>query len=243
MISIICPYNNREVLYHALLNSLKNQQGVSYELITINANEHGFLSASETLNYAGRKATGDYLIFVHQDVIFESRYVLREIYSLCTQYDFGIAGVAGCVKTDGIIQVISKIHHGGERQLAGSISNFNIPQTVDSLDECLLIIPKDVFTLFAFSDIGKTWHLYGTDYSLKMKINCRSVLVFPINFWHLSDGFSLNLNYYHSVFRLVDLYKKHFKEIITIYGTWPTQKSRLLVKLLYRELRFWVRGN
>lgn len=242
MISIICSYNNQEVLQYALLNSLENQQGVSYELITVDANEHKFLSASETLNYAGRKATGDYLLFVHQDVIFESKFVLREIYSMCTQYDFGIAGVAGCVKLGKTIQTISKIHHGDEHQPAGSITNFNMPQVTDSLDECLLIIPRDVFTLFKFSNIGKTWHLYGTDYSLKMKMNCRNVFVFPIDFWHLSNGSSLNLNYYHSVFRLADLYRAHFKEIITIYGTWPTRKSRLLVKLLYRELRFLFRG-
>lgn len=61
MLSILCPYNNEEILKNALEKSIQKQIDVEYELLTINANEHGFVSAAETLNYIGKNAKGDFL--------------------------------------------------------------------------------------------------------------------------------------------------------------------------------------
>ena len=67
MISIICVFNDKKVLNECLLESLKNQTA-NYELILIDNTNRKFKSASEALNYGAKKAKGNYLMFVHQDM-------------------------------------------------------------------------------------------------------------------------------------------------------------------------------
>ena len=69
LISIICVYNNKEILEKYLLESLKTQNE-EYELILIDNRENKFNSAASALNYGGKKSKGEILIFVHQDVEF-----------------------------------------------------------------------------------------------------------------------------------------------------------------------------
>ena len=68
-LSVICVYNNKQILESFLLESLK-KQNINYELILINNVNNEFTSAAKALNYAATKATGDYLLFVHQDIFF-----------------------------------------------------------------------------------------------------------------------------------------------------------------------------
>lgn len=243
MVSIVCAYNNEKILESALKKSLEKQRDVDYEFFPVNTKELEFSSASETLNYAGRRVNGEYIFFVHQDVIFENELDLKYLYNLCCTNQFGIAGVAGCVNQDGKVKAISCIHHGKEHIRATENYDFNKPILADNLDECLLIIPKKVFEHYEFSDIGKTWHLYGADYSLKMKVHFHPVLIFPFDLWHLSEGNSLNSNYFDSIIELAKLYRKDFKEIVTLFGTWPTSPGILWLKCLYRKLRLYIKGK
>ena len=242
MLSIICPYNNKGILESLLQKSLKNQKDVKYETILIEAKQHGFGSAAETLNYAGSKATGDYLIFVHQDIVFENAFVLKQINDFSENNEFGIAGVAGCIVNGKRVLTISNICHGLKHEKASN-HKINVPKAVISLDECLLIVPRKVFNKIKFSDIGKTWHLYGTDYSIQCKNEGYKVLVFPItNIWHASNGISLNANYFDSIQKLAKMYSEQ-KSIITIFGIWPTNLAVLKVKCWYRKVRLMLRGN
>ena len=106
----------------------------------------------------------------------------------------------------------------------------------------MLIIPKIIFDKYKFSDIGKTWHLYGTDYALKMLIHHHAVLVFPIAIWHLSNGASLNGNYFDAMIKLAKIYRNDVSEIVTIYGIWATKMIKLYCKCLYRKIRLRIRG-
>ncbi len=68
MISIICVYNNSELLKTNLLDGL-SRQSVSYQFIGIpNINNSLFQNIPSALNYGAGFATGDYLAFIHQDV-------------------------------------------------------------------------------------------------------------------------------------------------------------------------------
>lgn len=55
MISIVCVYNNQDILNDWLLKSLKNQT-IKFELIKIDNTRNTFKSAEEALNYGGKKA-------------------------------------------------------------------------------------------------------------------------------------------------------------------------------------------
>ena len=67
MISIVCVYNNERLFADFLLDSL-NRQTVHYELIAIDNTENQFTSAAQALNCGGRKALGNYIMSVHQDI-------------------------------------------------------------------------------------------------------------------------------------------------------------------------------
>lgn len=242
MISIVCAYNNEEILNKALKKTLEQQVGIEYELLAIDSKIYDFKSAAETLNYAGDKANGEYIIFAHQDIVFENKNDLINLYNLCRKNKFGIAGVAGCVYENGTFYTISNIHHGKEHKLATTKALGTQPKEVDSLDECLIIVPKNIFQKYKFSNLGKTWHLYGTDYSLKMKVNGYKVLVLPIDLWHLSEGASLNPNYFDAIKKLAKQYKDKTGYIYTIFGYWPTSTLKLWGKCLYRKIRLKIRG-
>ena len=78
MISIVCVYNNQDILNNWLLKSLKHQT-VEFELITLDNTRNTFKSAAEALNYGGKKAKGKYIMFVHQDVDLSSDTWLEDV--------------------------------------------------------------------------------------------------------------------------------------------------------------------
>ncbi len=69
--SIVCVYNNVEILNQYLLESLKSQT-ILYELILLDNSCNKYKSAAEALNYGGERAKGRYIMFVHQDIKFEN---------------------------------------------------------------------------------------------------------------------------------------------------------------------------
>lgn len=241
MISLICVSNNSYKLNTILKSSLKKQKEVEYELIVVDSAKYQFNSAAEALNFGGMQARGDYLFFVHQDIDFQNSTELATLESYCKKYSFGVAGVAGVKNINKKNVIFSTIYHGDPKRKAGNKSIIT-PVEVDAIDECLLIISKKIFYQNKFSIIGSTWHLYGVDYALKMKLLNLPILVFPSKLWHVSDGKSLNLNYFDAIQWLGKQYSKNYSVIYTIFGVWPTNPVLLKLKCLYRKFRFWLKG-
>jgi hypothetical protein len=67
MITIVCVYNNQQVLDQYLSKSL-NKQNTEYQMVLVNNTRGNYKSAAKALNYGGSLAHGKYLMFVHQDV-------------------------------------------------------------------------------------------------------------------------------------------------------------------------------
>lgn len=241
MISLICVHNDTEKLTNILKASLDKQEGVDYELIAVDSKKHQFESAAEALNFGGKQAKGSYLFFVHQDVNFQDSHELANLVDYCEKTKFGLAGVAGVKASNDGLTVVANIFHGEPRKPAGS-QRVAEPIPVEAVDECLLIVPQEVFQQYQFTNIGPTWHLYGTDYALQMKTHQLPVVVFPSDLWHVSDGKSLNLNYFDAIQWLSRKYEKDFSEINTIFGSWPTARVKLKLKCWYRKLRFRFKG-
>lgn len=206
MISIICVYNNAEIMKKYLLASLEKQTFKDYEIIKVDSKKYGFKSADEALNYGAMQAIGDLLLFCHQDVSFNDN-CLYEIESYCKKYDFGLAGVAGTLFDK--IGIFSNIFHGENHDNAGQMINQVTPCA--TLDECLLIVKKNDFMKF---NSYESWHLYGTEYSLRCHQSQKKVLIFPIELFHLSPGWSLNNSYWKAVVKICKDYK-NFKTIPT----------------------------
>jgi GT2 family glycosyltransferase len=214
MISIIVVYNNERILNEILSKGLKNQTA-KFELITLDNTRGQFKSAAEALNYGGNKAKGKYIMFVHQDVELDSDSWLENVEKLLDDiHDLGIAGVAG---------MSEKGRNFAERR-RGYISDcgeiwgeaLEKAEVVQTLDECLLVVPKSVFEKIQFDEkTFDNWHCYGADYCLVIKQMELKTYVIPAFVYHRS----LRSNIKGLVTYQKRLYNKHRENYRRIYTT------------------------
>lgn len=185
MISIVCVYNDKEILQSYLLRGLKAQTS-EYDLILIDNTAGKFKSAAEGLNYGGRSAKGDYIIFAHQDVVLESDSLLQIETILDALPNLGIAGAAG--RIENVRGVISNMTHGTPAEPVGSIP-VTQPTRVQTVDDCLVVVPKDTFNILGFDEqTCDGWHLYAVDYSLAVMNRGLHAYVIPMTIYHRSSG-------------------------------------------------------
>ena len=218
MFSIVCVYNNKDILENFLLKSLKNQSR-EYELILMDNTNGKFNSAAEALNKGAKKAKGKYILFVHQDVDLSSINWLEKCESILDSIEnLGIAGVAGRSKR--VEFAVTNIFDGIPPGPAGS--EIEKPTEVQTLDECLVIIPKKIFKIIKFDEkVCDDWHLYTVDYSLSVNEKGYGVYVIPLFVYHRSKAFSFSENYYVTLKKLL---KKHIKSkiVLTTVDDWVT---------------------
>lgn len=239
MISIICVYNNKEILDNFLIKSLNNQTK-NYDLILLDNTKNKFKSAAEALNYGGKKAKGKYLMFIHQDMDLCSVNTLETFESILNSItDLGIAGVAGKKNIGG---VITNIKHGIDYSYAGRFQIKN-PTKVQTLDECLIIIPKSIFCDIEFDEnVCDNWHLYAVDYSLNVKTIGLNSYVIPLQLYHKSNALSYNNEYYITLEKLLNKHKNSYRFIYTTMGSWSTfvslkfQRNNKLWRILILSL-------
>jgi hypothetical protein len=235
MISIICVYNNESVLNNWLLCSLKNQSA-KFEMILIDNRDGKYKSAASALNWGGNKATGEYLCFVHQDVHFCRNSDLETIeYLLSTLGNLGVAGVAGMSTNGSTVQQSQRnviIEHEDPPEFWGN--PITEPEIVQTVDECLFVVPKKIFNILPFDEeTCNSWHFYAVDYCLSLISMGFSVYALPVPIHHQSLGFSqkfsVNVNsckyvldFYKSLSRLLKKHKTHFRKIYTTNGIYRT---------------------
>lgn len=247
MISIVVIYNSENILNTFLLPSLLRQT-VNYEYIPIDNTKKQFKSAAEALNYGGRKAVGKYIMFVHQDVdlcadtwLEKAEMILESIPNL------GVAGVAG--KSDKGRSLKDRcrniiIDHEHHRVWGNPIEK---PEIVQTLDECLIIVPKHVFNLLKFDDaVCDNWHLYAVDYCLSCREYGHDVYVIPLQIYHRSTSPWHNASkikilislgplpgeYYRTLRRVIEKHKVHYRYVYTTNGEWNTFQPVIIQRVL-----------
>jgi hypothetical protein len=161
MISVVCVFNNRNILEESLLKSLEEQE-CEYDLNLVDNTQNQFKSAAEALNHGGNKATGEYIIFIHQDVDLCSPTFLRDVEEcLDSVPNLGLAGVAGMPFDQS--DVISNIKHGDPPRDVSPVA-LKQPTRVQTVDECLFIIPSPLLRELPFDpQVTLGWHLYAVD--------------------------------------------------------------------------------
>ena len=229
-ISVICVFNEKKLLEDFLLSSLKKQGYKNYELILVDSLNLGFDRASDALNYGYQKSNGDILLFIHQDVELLEESILSSIAEYSSKNEFGVAGVAGIVEKEN--QVYSSVLQGKEKKTAGNIISRSLD--VDSIDECMFFVKRDSFK--CFDDLGKTWHLYAVNYSIKCKLSNEKVVIVPLPIYHFSPGWSLNDSYWNTVIKLGERYRGQINMIPTVFGIYPN--TFLLPLYLYIKKKY-----
>lgn len=234
MISIVCIYNNSQILNDCLLKSLKNQTA-KFELINLDNSKGQFESAAKALNYGGKKAKGKYLLFVHQDVDLSSNTWLEEAEKILDELPkVGVAGVAGRSKNED--SIITQIKHGNPPRFAGKMQ-IKKSVKVQTVDECLVIIPKTIFDTLQFDEnVCDNWHLYAVDYCLSIKKLGFYSYVIPMFIYHKSSGYSISGKYFTTLKKILKKHKSYYGKIYTTVGNWST-KYPVDIKRIY----LWIK--
>ena len=130
-----------------------------------------YTSTAEALNYSGAEAKGDYTMFAHQDMWLDLDLWLEDNEGILRLIpDLGVAGVAS----------MSEESRNWAERVRFSIDVFDdkiseemlpveAPVGVQTLDECLLIVPRPVFVGLQFdNEVFDGWDCYGADYCLSV---------------------------------------------------------------------------
>lgn len=234
MISIVAVYNDDNLLNRILIPSIKNQTA-KHELILIDNTGGKFKSAAAAFNFGAKQANGEYIMFVHQDVELDLPSWLETAENLVRNIpDLGIAGVAGMSeggKDD-------KERGRGYFSYCGEIWQYSnavqASEQVQTLEECLLIIPRAVFNKLQFDEIiFDSWHCYGTDYCLSIAQLGLKSYVIPKFIYHRSLRHHVkDLLKYQK--RLYNKHKASYKVIYTTGGevSWLKLNWYSITKLL-----------
>jgi len=232
MISVVCVFNNAELLERRLLRSLK-QQSVGYELLCADNRNEIFRNGATALNATASRAKGEWIIFVHQDVEFLSRAWLAKAESTLENLNaVGWVGVAGRTRDGG--------HRGFLRNCAALQGlPFDGAVEVQTLDELLLIHRRVSGESKYFDELVPGWHAYGVEGCCNEIRKGRKNYVLSLPVWHDSPGANLaGLKESHQY-----VWRKHGASLGKIYttcGALPSSRPKsggLAVAYLRRAMR------
>lgn len=217
-ISIICVYNNREKLDKYLIPSLEKQTA-AFELLTIDNTAGKHVSAPAILNQTAEKATYEYLMFVHQDVSLDSETWLADAQrDMRLSPRLGAAGVAG----RNVIGLFAAVRHGIPPKKINR-KRFFWPIRVQTLDGCLMIVPKKIFEIVLFDEkVIKGWYLYVPNFCLDLLRLGYSSYVLPRWIYHESTGPEDRSRWHPTMQEIIKKHRDHVKKIYTTLGIWET---------------------
>ena len=213
-VSIVCVYNDADVLSSCLRRSVDAQSAAApeTELLAVDNRENRFSTAGAALNHGAREARNDVVVFVHQDVVLHSLPALEEAAAeLLDASDIGIMGAAGIDRDDRIIgRLRDRIVMIGEPAPA--------PRDVETLDEVLLMMTRQqVLDEPISEDPLLAWHAYGVEYALRMRRAGRRAVARDMPLTH--NSLSTNL-------AKLDLAHRHvadqYPELVPIHTTCGT---------------------
>jgi hypothetical protein len=231
-LSIITVYNDSSKLENELIKSL-DQQNVEVERIFLDSDKYHFKSASEALNYGASQATKDYFIFAHQDIVFESKNEVQNIYNKLMSED-AIYGIAG--KKIDQNALYSTIYQGEERVPVNKVSNISNQEEVYCLDECLMACSRSVYNQIKFDEVVcNGWDFYVCDFCFQAYLKGIKIYSIECNIWHTSLGHPKH-SFYKTLKKLTVKYKNKLPVIRTCCIYVKNDFTALLVIVL-KEIR------
>ncbi|MEF2838224.1 MAG: glycosyltransferase [Oscillospiraceae bacterium] len=240
-ISVICVYNNEAQLNVQLKTSLEKQD-VEYEFVAINNENGGFQSAAAALNYGATKATGDILIFAHQDIYFKTSKELGELADAITQCETGtIIGAIGVTEP-------RKVYYGnyteGEAYDPKLSAGFNKDlYSVSTVDECIFGMKRETWIGHPLDEqLCDNWHLYGVEACLWARKHGFQVYVYPCQIHHFSGG-KISLGYMRNLRELCRVYRKDFKYIWTTCYKVRTNSVCINCLVLLWTINRFIKGS
>ena len=163
-ISIVCVFNDQDVLHHCLSRSVDDYVGdMDVDFVPVDNTGNAFTTAGAALNHGARNARHDVVVFAHQDVYLHSIERLTTLGSLFADSDWGVLGANGFTANGTSVGRIRD-----RVLLVGTSAPF--PVEVDSLDEVLFAVRRDLLLENPLTeDPQLAWHAYAVEYGLRMR--------------------------------------------------------------------------
>lgn len=203
-ISVIIVYTNPDQLKKAEHWLLQQSIAPQLQLIFLDNRENAFSSAAKALNYGARQATGEILVFMHQDVYLWDIHSLETYYNYLIKNPTAIIGAAGVPAGKGTTM---DLYETEARICRGNRANGMI-QTVDALDECILAMHKDTWSALGFDEVCcDNWHGYGMDICMSNRLRGGENVLVPLKICHDSLGSPHTKSYRATIKNLVRKYR------------------------------------
>lgn len=201
MISIIvCSIKPH--LLEQFKNSVEETIGMEYEIVALDNRQNNY-SITKCYNLGASKARGEYLCFVHEDVIFSSKDWGRILVEKMKDQSTGVIGFAGAiVKTKtlsgwSVSRDYNRLHFHESLDAKNNQAKFNLynPDNLDfspvvTLDGFCLAMRAKVWQKHQFDEhILDGFHLYDLDISTSVFVaGLKNYVCNTIDITHLSRG-------------------------------------------------------
>lgn len=185
-----------------MLDSVAKTIGVEYEAIVFDNREKKY-GICKAYNEAASTAKGDYLCFVHEDIVIETDgWGCKLIEFADKTEDCGVIGLAGSTiafrRFAGWWTGWSETQHvriyvGSPKNVSAAYHYHNpndeIFAHVVCIDGVFMFVKKDVWQENKFDEITfKGFHFYDADFSFAIAQNYRNYVYFGMVVYHLSGG-------------------------------------------------------
>ena len=213
-LSVVVVYTNVAQLNEAVSCIEKQTIYPSVETILLDNREKRFSSAASALNFGAEKASGEVIVFMHQDVYLWGADILENYYNFLIDKPDAIAGLAGVAEAD------EKNYYDfcetKERLHRGILTNGEIMPAI-SLDECMFAMRKSLWQKLKFDEIAcNNWHFYGADICFNNLLSGGKNYIFSTaDACHESGGNSLNGLFRKALKAIVKKYKGKLPRICT----------------------------
>lgn len=217
MISIVIC-SRTQTISSVLRENIKNTIGIKYEIIVIDNSKNQY-SIFEAYNIGIEKSKGEYLCFIHDDILFHTPnwgHVVINIFN--NDEKIGLIGVAGAkfkskipsawwdCKIEENFTYILQHFKNGEKEIWHYGFDKNAYEEVVVIDGVFMVLKKGCFNKFDSSMTG--FHSYDLNISFEIiNNNYKIVATNEILIEHFSIG-TINKDWLHSTYLLHNKYYK-----------------------------------
>ena len=220
--------------YQALEKNIAETIGIPYEVIKVD--NPGKMGICEAYNHGAQKAQYDYLLFLHEDVLFETPNWGLILTQLLSKKSIGCVGLAGgdYVSTYPLpwwqnkerrFLHLNQISTNEEKK----INRLTEHKNVIFLDGVFIACRRNIFLETRFSDYLQGFHGYDMDFSWRASQTHQNIVSHEITLTHFSAGYP-NIEWFKSLILIWEQSKIAPKSTTTAQLDFDIKNFRILCR-------------
>jgi len=220
--------------YQALEKNIAETIGIPYEVIKVD--NPGKMGICEAYNHGAQKAQYDYLLFLHEDVLFETQNWGLILTQLLSKKSIGCVGLAG---GDYVSSYPLPWWQNKERRFfhlnqistneEKKINRLTEHKNVIFLDGVFIACRRNIFLETRFSDYLQGFHGYDMDFSWRASQTHQNIVSHEITLTHFSAGHP-NIEWFKSLILIWEQSKIAPKSTTTAQLDFDIKNFRILCR-------------